>query len=155
MNCMKCGRETKEDAVFCEDCLDHMNRHPVPPNTLVYVPTEKDICGPIPGMVISTKAKYVDLQALKSHLVVVGTVSALDEYTLQSTSVTNGEYIINMFNTLCERRDVISIAPKVIGSTELNINAGQAYILLFIFVILLPLIVLITGLVIWFKRRNK
>lgn len=42
MNCMKCGRETKEDAVFCEDCLDHMNRHPVPPNTLVYVPTEKD-----------------------------------------------------------------------------------------------------------------
>ena len=42
VNCMKCGRETKEDAVFCEDCLDHMNRHPVPPNTLVYVPSEKD-----------------------------------------------------------------------------------------------------------------
>ena len=42
MNCMKCGRETKEDAVFCEECLEHMNRHPVPPNTLVYVPTEKD-----------------------------------------------------------------------------------------------------------------
>ena len=42
MNCMKCGREIKEDAVFCEECLDHMERHPVPPNTLVYVPTEKD-----------------------------------------------------------------------------------------------------------------
>ena len=42
MNCMKCGRETKEDAVFCEECLDHMARHPVPPNTLVYVPNEKD-----------------------------------------------------------------------------------------------------------------
>ena len=42
MNCMKCGRETGSDAVFCADCLDHMERHPVPPNTLVYVPTEKD-----------------------------------------------------------------------------------------------------------------
>ena len=42
MNCMKCGRETKEEAVFCEECLDHMDRHPVPPNTLVYVPSEKD-----------------------------------------------------------------------------------------------------------------
>ena len=42
MNCMKCGREIKEDAVFCAECLDHMERHPVPPNTLVYVPTEKD-----------------------------------------------------------------------------------------------------------------
>lgn len=42
MNCMKCGRETKEDAVFCEECLEHMARHPVPANTLVYVPNEKD-----------------------------------------------------------------------------------------------------------------
>ena len=42
MNCMKCGRETKEDAVFCDECLEHMERHPVPPNTLVYVPSEKD-----------------------------------------------------------------------------------------------------------------
>ena len=42
VNCMKCGRQTKEDAVFCEECLEHMNRHPVPPNTLAYVPSEKD-----------------------------------------------------------------------------------------------------------------
>ena len=42
MNCMKCGRETQANEIFCEDCLDHMQRHPVPPNTLVYVPTEKD-----------------------------------------------------------------------------------------------------------------
>ena len=42
VNCMKCGRETKEDAVFCEECLEHMARHPVPANTLVYVPSEKD-----------------------------------------------------------------------------------------------------------------
>ena len=42
MNCMKCGRETMGDAVFCDDCLEHMARHPVPANTLVYVPSEKD-----------------------------------------------------------------------------------------------------------------
>ena len=42
VNCMKCGRETTADAVFCDDCLDHMARHPVPANTLVYVPNDKD-----------------------------------------------------------------------------------------------------------------
>ena len=42
VNCMKCGRETKGDAVFCDECLDHMERHPVPANMLVYVPSEKD-----------------------------------------------------------------------------------------------------------------
>ena len=42
MNCMKCGRETKSDAVFCRECLEHMDRHPVVEHTFVYVPTEKD-----------------------------------------------------------------------------------------------------------------
>ena len=42
MNCMKCGAETKSDAVFCRECLEHMERHPIPENMLVYVPTEKD-----------------------------------------------------------------------------------------------------------------
>lgn len=42
MNCMKCGRETKSDAVFCQDCLEHMERHPVPEHMLAYVPSEKD-----------------------------------------------------------------------------------------------------------------
>ena len=42
VNCMKCGRETKSDAVFCPECLEHMERHPIAENMLVYVPTEKD-----------------------------------------------------------------------------------------------------------------
>lgn len=42
VNCMKCGRETKSDDVFCTECLEHMERHPVPENVLVYVPSAKD-----------------------------------------------------------------------------------------------------------------
>ena len=39
MNCMKCGRETAEDQVFCELCLDDMERHPVKPGTVVHIPS--------------------------------------------------------------------------------------------------------------------
>ena len=42
VNCMKCGREIKSDAVFCQQCLDHMEKYPISEHTLVYVPTEKD-----------------------------------------------------------------------------------------------------------------
>lgn len=42
MDCMKCGRETKPDAIFCQDCLEHMEKYPVPEHAFVYVPTEKD-----------------------------------------------------------------------------------------------------------------
>ena len=38
MFCMKCGREIREDRVFCEECLADMARHPVKPGTPVQLP---------------------------------------------------------------------------------------------------------------------
>ena len=38
MNCIKCGRETENEAVFCAECLAHMERHPVKPGTVVLLP---------------------------------------------------------------------------------------------------------------------
>ena len=39
MNCMKCGRETAEDQVFCAGCLEEMERYPVKPGTVVHIPS--------------------------------------------------------------------------------------------------------------------
>lgn len=38
MHCLKCGREASEDAVFCQDCLLDMEKHPVDPNEVVLLP---------------------------------------------------------------------------------------------------------------------
>lgn len=38
MNCMKCGREIKGEQVFCSDCLQVMEAHPVKPGTAVQLP---------------------------------------------------------------------------------------------------------------------
>jgi len=35
---MKCGKETKSDRFFCQECLDDMERYPVKPDTPVYLP---------------------------------------------------------------------------------------------------------------------
>lgn len=42
MNCMKCGRETHEDSVFCQDCLVEMQKYPVDPGTVVLLPRRKE-----------------------------------------------------------------------------------------------------------------
>lgn len=42
MNCMKCGRETEEDQVFCRACLDDMDAHPVKPGTVVLIPSRNE-----------------------------------------------------------------------------------------------------------------
>ena len=39
MNCVKCGRETGEDQVFCELCLKEMEDYPVKPGTAVHIPS--------------------------------------------------------------------------------------------------------------------
>lgn len=38
MKCMKCGRETEDEQVFCQACLLDMERYPVRPGTLVQLP---------------------------------------------------------------------------------------------------------------------
>lgn len=38
MNCMKCGRETETEQIFCESCLEEMEKYPVKPDTVVQIP---------------------------------------------------------------------------------------------------------------------
>ena len=42
MNCMKCGRETKNEQVFCQDCLQIMGKYPVRPGTVVLLPRRRE-----------------------------------------------------------------------------------------------------------------
>ena len=42
MNCLKCGRETQEDNVFCQACLLEMQKYPVHADTVVLLPRRKD-----------------------------------------------------------------------------------------------------------------
>lgn len=38
MNCVKCGREIEESRVFCDVCLEEMEKYPVKPGTVVHIP---------------------------------------------------------------------------------------------------------------------
>lgn len=38
MNCIKCGSKISEGQVFCDECLQDMERHPVKPGTPVILP---------------------------------------------------------------------------------------------------------------------
>lgn len=43
MNCMRCGQEISSGQVFCEECLAHMQKHPINPNTPVHLPRQRDV----------------------------------------------------------------------------------------------------------------
>ena len=45
MYCTKCGRETKENTVFCKTCLDVMKLYPVKPGTSIQLPQRAPTAG--------------------------------------------------------------------------------------------------------------
>ena len=46
MNCLRCGRETQEDHVFCDSCLEEMKKYPVRPGTAVMLPRRGEEASP-------------------------------------------------------------------------------------------------------------
>ena len=46
MQCIKCGKDTENDQVFCDDCLNAMEEYPVKATTTVHLPQR--INEPIP-----------------------------------------------------------------------------------------------------------
>ncbi len=38
MNCLKCGKKTKGNQVFCSDCLETMEAYPVKPDVHIQLP---------------------------------------------------------------------------------------------------------------------
>ena len=42
MYCLRCGRETQDDHVFCDSCQETMKKYPVRPGTAVTLPHRKE-----------------------------------------------------------------------------------------------------------------
>ncbi len=42
MHCLKCGKETQDDQVFCQHCLESMEAYPVKPSTAIHLPNRAE-----------------------------------------------------------------------------------------------------------------
>ncbi len=43
MHCLKCGKETKDQQVFCQHCLEVMDDYPVKPGVAIHLPTRQPL----------------------------------------------------------------------------------------------------------------
>ena len=43
MYCLKCGRDTTDNHVFCDSCQANMEHYPVKPGTAIHLPKRKDL----------------------------------------------------------------------------------------------------------------
>lgn len=66
----------------------------------------------------------------------------------------NGNFFLNTVNWLTEEADLISIQPKTSSPRTIQLTATQGRMLFFVSIIILPLVVLITGISVWVRRKS-
>ena len=80
MYCLKCGRDTKYDKIFCEDCLNGMDEYPIKPGTAIQLPQRTEAVvfkkaakhAPTPEERISSLRRTVAILIILLILVVTG-----------------------------------------------------------------------------------
>ncbi len=65
----------------------------------------------------------------------------------------NGNFFLNTVNWLTEEADLISIQPKTSSPRTIQLTPSQGRMIFFVSLIILPLIILVTGVSIWVRRR--
>lgn len=103
---------------------------------------------------VAARSTYTQ-DGIAANLYVFGSDMIMNQQFLESTSLGNMEYLLSFYNTITEREDVFSIAPKVLGGGSFTLTQGQALLYTLVLVILLPVAVLIVGISIWLKRKRS
>ena len=90
-----------------------------------------------------------------SNVIVFGSADALSDVYLSYSQFQNREYIISLLNGITHKTDGIYIEPKVIEGNVFDITDKQKSVLKWTFILVIPAAVLITGLIIWVRRKNR
>lgn len=93
----------------------------------------------------------------ESKLVVFGSYMMFNSNIMSFNSYNNSAYFMNVINTVSDHDDTgITIETKLMESAELGVSdVATRNIIMVVFVIVVPVAVIIIGLVLWIRRRNK
>lgn len=105
---------------------------------------------------VAVKATQKNTEEVASNVVAFGSYEMFSEAVMSYNSYNNSAFFMNTVNTLADRDNIgITIEGKSMDSATLGINVASQNILMVLFVIIVPLGVLVAGLVIWIRRRNR
>lgn len=90
-----------------------------------------------------------------SNLLVYGSSDMLDPALTGTTYYNNGDYFVSIVNTMVGKNSGITIVAKDLTASTFDTDVAKANTAFWVFIILIPAAVLITGIVIWLRRRHK
>jgi ABC-type uncharacterized transport system involved in gliding motility auxiliary subunit len=113
---------------------------------------ESDLDKAAKGPFVLGAAATVGAGANQARVVVVGSSNWISNAML-GAPIGNRDLAMNMMNWLTSDEDLISIRPKEPEDRRLTVTGGGLRALFLTSVIFLPLIVIVSGVSVWWKRR--
>lgn len=92
---------------------------------------------------------------INSNIIVWGSLKSLRNDYLFDGNTGNDEYIANLFNTLYNRAEQIVVEGASVGVDEIMVTTAEQVIVGVIFIFVVPVSVMVVGIVVWVRRRNR
>jgi hypothetical protein len=119
-------------------------------------PGPQDLRADIPLLVLSSSTRNnVDGDIVSSHVLASGSTTAWNSSVLGNINIANSGYFLDLLGRLAGKEERFYIEDKTLGFSNLNITMAQLISLTLIFVVLVPLAVLVSGIVVWLRRRHR
>lgn len=104
---------------------------------------------------VGSKAVFVDDGADYSNLIALGSEYFLDDTVLQMSQYLNRQWILSLVNGVTGKSSDITIEPKTVEGSLFDLTNGQIKVLEWVFIVIIPVIVLAIGIIVWIKRKNR
>lgn len=116
--------------------------------------TADQITGDVKGMVISSHSWY-GTEVTKSNVVVSGSSLAFSGSLMTGSTFANADYILGVFQKLSGESSALNIVPKDLSAPTHTMTMARANAYIWIFMIILPILILAAGVVVWMRRKNR
>lgn len=109
-----------------------------------------------PIVALSSKISYDDDDNEKrGNLLVAGSMLMFEDNCTGNSSYGNADFLYGILKTLGNKSVSVDIAAKPFDDNYLDITKGQANKLSFAVIAILPIIILVAGVAVWYVRKRK
>lgn len=107
-----------------------------------------------PTVVKASRSRYEGTELLESNIVAFASETMFNSTYLSYSAFANSNAAVSITNSIAEKEDGVRILPVIFDTNTITINEGQVRANMIIFMIALPIITFVIGLVIWLRRRH-
>lgn len=119
---------------------------------VVSLSEKEDVKGPLPMAAALSPKKAPEEGQPRPAIAVIGNSTFVSNAFFNFPG--NSDFFLHTMGWLAEERDLISIAPREPALHPFTPNPTQERTLIYIQVVFLPLLTLLTGIIVWRKRRR-